>query len=167
MAQTGSPHPPRDTCSQMPPALGWGQEVWTIPVPCWNSASSILGNGVSALTPVTFVVSLILALYLTSLCPGLSVSGEQHGIIVRVKEEDEASQTGQFNSSGAFNQVTHPFKSRQDFPGFPPANGGSWIWSVIREDLTCRGATKPVNQNHWACTLEPTSHHNKKPANWN
>ena len=26
------------------------------------------------------------------------------------------------------------------------------------EDATCRGATKPVHHNYWACALEPTSH---------
>ena len=26
------------------------------------------------------------------------------------------------------------------------------------EDPTCRGATKPVRHNYWACTLQPASH---------
>ena len=43
----------------------------------------------------------------------------------------------------------------------------------VREDPTCRGATKPVRQNYRACTLEPTSHiywacvpQLLKPARW-
>ena len=30
--------------------------------------------------------------------------------------------------------------------------------ALVREDPTCRGATKPVRHNYWACALEPTSH---------
>ena len=32
------------------------------------------------------------------------------------------------------------------------------VQSLVREDPTCRGATKPVRHNCWACTLEPASH---------
>ena len=32
------------------------------------------------------------------------------------------------------------------------------VWALVREDPTCRGATKPVHQNYWACALEPVSH---------
>ena len=32
------------------------------------------------------------------------------------------------------------------------------VQSLGREDPTCRGATKPVHHNYWACTLEPASH---------
>ena len=35
---------------------------------------------------------------------------------------------------------------------------GTWVWALVREDPTCRGATKPVRHNHWACALEPESH---------
>ena len=28
---------------------------------------------------------------------------------------------------------------------------GAQIWSLVREDPTCRGATKPVRHNYWAC----------------
>ena len=35
---------------------------------------------------------------------------------------------------------------------------GTRVRAVVREDLTCRGATKPVHHNYWACALEPTSH---------
>ena len=30
--------------------------------------------------------------------------------------------------------------------------------SLVREDPTCSGATKPVHHNYWACALEPVSH---------
>ena len=32
------------------------------------------------------------------------------------------------------------------------------VWAVVWEDPTCRGATKPVHHNYWACALEPSSH---------
>ena len=35
---------------------------------------------------------------------------------------------------------------------------GTRVWALVREDLTCCGATEPVRHNYWACALEPTSH---------
>ena len=35
---------------------------------------------------------------------------------------------------------------------------GTWVWSLVGEDPTCRGAAKPVHHNYWACALEPASH---------
>ena len=35
---------------------------------------------------------------------------------------------------------------------------GTWVWSLVREDTTCRGTTKPVCHNYWVCALEPVSH---------
>ena len=35
---------------------------------------------------------------------------------------------------------------------------GTWVWSLVWEDPTCCGATKPACRNYWACTLESTSH---------
>ena len=35
---------------------------------------------------------------------------------------------------------------------------GTWVRSLAWEDPTCRGATKPVRYNYWACFLEPASH---------
>ena len=32
------------------------------------------------------------------------------------------------------------------------------VWSLIREDPTCRGATKPANRNYWVRGLEPGRH---------
>ena len=35
---------------------------------------------------------------------------------------------------------------------------GTRVQALAGEDPTCRGATKPVRHNYWACALEPTSH---------
>ena len=35
---------------------------------------------------------------------------------------------------------------------------GTRVQSLVREDPTCCGATKPVRRNYWTCALEPTSH---------
>ena len=35
---------------------------------------------------------------------------------------------------------------------------GTQVRVLVREDPTCRGATKPVCHNYWACALESTSH---------
>ena len=35
---------------------------------------------------------------------------------------------------------------------------GTRVWALLREDPTCRRATKPVRHNYWACALEPASH---------
>ena len=32
------------------------------------------------------------------------------------------------------------------------------VRALVWEDPTCRGATKPVQHNYWACVLEPVSH---------
>ena len=34
----------------------------------------------------------------------------------------------------------------------------TWVQALVQEDPTCRGATKPVRQNYWACALEPACH---------
>ena len=34
----------------------------------------------------------------------------------------------------------------------------TWVWSLIWEDPTCCGATKPVHHKYWTCALEPRSH---------
>ena len=38
------------------------------------------------------------------------------------------------------------------------ATQGTPVQSLVWEDPTCGGATKPVHQNDWARSLEPTSH---------
>ena len=35
---------------------------------------------------------------------------------------------------------------------------GTRVRTLVQEDPTCRGATKPVRHNSWACALEPASH---------
>ena len=35
---------------------------------------------------------------------------------------------------------------------------GTRVPSLVWEDPTCRGATKPVCHNYWACALEPVGH---------
>ena len=35
---------------------------------------------------------------------------------------------------------------------------GTQVWALVREDPTCRGATKRVRHNYWAWALEPVSH---------
>ena len=35
---------------------------------------------------------------------------------------------------------------------------GTQVRALVWEDPTCRGATKPVHHNYWACALEPESH---------
>ena len=37
---------------------------------------------------------------------------------------------------------------------------GTWVQALVWEDPTCRGATKPVRHNYWACALEPAIHNN-------
>ena len=40
---------------------------------------------------------------------------------------------------------------------------GTWVQALIREDSTCREATKPMRHNYWACALEPGSHNSYVP----
>ena len=40
---------------------------------------------------------------------------------------------------------------------------GTRVQALIREDPTCRGATKPVCHNYWAYALEPASHNYWSP----
>ena len=35
---------------------------------------------------------------------------------------------------------------------------GTRVRALVQEDPTCRGATKSVRHNYWACALEPVSH---------
>ena len=34
---------------------------------------------------------------------------------------------------------------------------GTWVWSLVRKDSTCHGASKPVHHSYWAHNLEPMS----------
>ena len=40
---------------------------------------------------------------------------------------------------------------------------GTWVRALVREDPTCRRATKPMRHNYWACALEPASHNYWSP----
>ena len=40
---------------------------------------------------------------------------------------------------------------------------GTRVQALVREDPTCRGATKPMRHNYWACALEPVSHNYWSP----
>ena len=42
---------------------------------------------------------------------------------------------------------------------------GTWVWSLVQEDSTCCGATKPLYHNYWTCTLLPVLC-NEKPPQW-
>ena len=35
---------------------------------------------------------------------------------------------------------------------------GTRVRALVQEDPTCRGASKPVHHNYWACAVEPASH---------
>ena len=35
---------------------------------------------------------------------------------------------------------------------------GTQVQALVREDPTCRGATKPTRHNYWAWALEPARH---------
>ena len=44
----------------------------------------------------------------------------------------------------------------RDFPGGPVVRPriclpmqGTWVWSLVQEDSTCHGATKPMSHNYW------------------
>ena len=34
---------------------------------------------------------------------------------------------------------------------------GTRVRALVQEDPMCRGATKPVHRNYWACALQPAS----------
>ena len=58
--------------------------------------------------------------------------------------------------------------NHRDFPGGtvvknPPAMQGTRVRSLVREDPTCHGATKPMCHNYWACALKPASHNYWSP----
>ena len=56
-----------------------------------------------------------------------------------------------------------------NFPGSPvvknsPANAGTRIQSLVQEDPTRHGATKPAHHNYRARALEPESHSHWRPC---
>ena len=75
------------------------------------------------------------------------------------RAKEEGTNENYKNNQKTFNKM----EISRDFPGGtvvknPPANAGDMGSSLIQEDPTCCGATKPVHHNYWACALEPASH---------
>ena len=60
-------------------------------------------------------------------------------------------------------------KKKRDFPGGtvvknPPANAGTRVQTLVREDPTYRIATKPVCHNYCVCTPRARAPQQKKPT---
>ena len=43
---------------------------------------------------------------------------------------------------------------------------GTWVWSLVREDPTRRGATKPLRHDYWACAVEPVLYNTRSHRKW-
>ena len=43
---------------------------------------------------------------------------------------------------------------------------GTRVWALIREDPTCRGATKPVHHNFWSSLPRARAPQQEKPLQW-
>ena len=43
---------------------------------------------------------------------------------------------------------------------------GTWVRALVREDPTCRGATKPVHHNYWARVPRAHAPQQEKPLQW-
>ena len=43
---------------------------------------------------------------------------------------------------------------------------GTQVWSLVQEDSTCRGATKPVHHSYWARMLSSLALPQEKPLQW-
>ena len=43
---------------------------------------------------------------------------------------------------------------------------GTQVWALVREDPTCRGATKPVRHNYWARVPRVLAPQQEKPPQW-
>ena len=43
---------------------------------------------------------------------------------------------------------------------------GTRVRSLVQEDPTCRGATKPVHHNYWACAPRACAPQQEKPPQW-
>ena len=41
---------------------------------------------------------------------------------------------------------------------------GTWVWSLVWEDATCCGTTKPKQHSYRACALEPWSQNKRSPC---
>ena len=43
---------------------------------------------------------------------------------------------------------------------------GTRVWALVWEDLTCRGATRPVSHNYWACASGACAPQQERPRQW-
>ena len=43
---------------------------------------------------------------------------------------------------------------------------GTRVWDLVREDLTCRGATRPVSHSCWACVSRACAPQQERPRQW-
>ena len=43
---------------------------------------------------------------------------------------------------------------------------GTWVRALVWEDPTCRGATKPVCHNYWACASGACAPQGERPRQW-
>ena len=43
---------------------------------------------------------------------------------------------------------------------------GTRVWSLLREDSTCCGATKPMHHNYWGCKPKAHAPQQEKPPQW-
>ena len=43
---------------------------------------------------------------------------------------------------------------------------GTRVWALVWEDPTCRGATKPVSHNYWACVSGACAPKRERPWQW-
>ena len=88
------------------------------------------------------------------------------------KEEEEKKKSHQNNLSCPFLQamkyfwVVHIMTSKRVSIRLPWCLSGkestwpmqeTWVWSLVREDPTCRGAMKPRHYSYWACVLDSGS----------
>ena len=43
---------------------------------------------------------------------------------------------------------------------------GTRVWALVWEDPTCRGATRPVSHNYWACASGACAPQQERPRSW-
>ena len=43
---------------------------------------------------------------------------------------------------------------------------GTRVWALVCEDPTCRGATRPVSHNYWACASGACALQQERPRQW-
>ena len=155
-------------------------------VHCLNHSKHSTGCLVSSADSITDYlctprqVSSCLWVSVSSLVDSTSLIGPLNGqwnhtykafrVIPGTKQELKNVHSYYYNSN--FNPSLYPtfslqmeeFKiSERGFPGGAVVKNclpmeGTWVWDMVWEEPTCRGATKPVRHNYWACALEPVSH---------